>query len=258
MRDCPVCCVPFLPASFRQKYCSIKCRHHNGYVLMVERDKTRRMRTAECGWCGHEFSRMSFHKQNMKACSDTCKRWLIASYGGERALICKITVPRSCAHCGELFVSTSFGAVVCSAECRTEREAEMHGRRNRTCGDCGASLGVFSLVTYCDECRDKRARTNQREGSRASKHRRRALMHGAEYERINTSLIYERDAWRCGVCGKRVNKALTYPHRMSASLDHIVPLAHGGTHTKANVQLAHWICNCKKSDKLDVQPLLFG
>ena len=274
MRDCPVCNVAFLPTHGLQKYCSIPCRHRRGYDLMVVRfgptptNKTKYLRTAECKWCGHRFSRATVTRKNMNSCSAACSLALQAFGDGSSPLVRKIyALP--CGWCKSLFVTRSASVDTCSLDCKrarsaerkaeqTEREADRAGRRNRPCRECGISLGVFSLVTYCDECRDRRAIKTRREGSRSSKHRRRALMHGAEYERINTSRIYERDAWRCGVCGKRVDKALTYPHRMSASLDHIVPLAHGGTHTKANVQLAHLICNWQKSDKLDVQPLLFG
>jgi 5-methylcytosine-specific restriction endonuclease McrA len=67
------------------------------------------------------------------------------------------------------------------------------------------------------------------------------------YEPIKPSEIYERDGWRCKLCHKKVNKRLKYPHPKSASLDHIVPMAEGGGHVKANVQLAHFICNSLKS-----------
>jgi len=124
------------------------------------------------------------------------------------------------------------------------------------CSMCGEEITAKQGVTrYCPTC----SVINNKALKRDCEHRRRARKMGAAHERISVSYIYERDAWRCGICHKRVDKALAYPHRMSASLDHVVPLAHGGTHTKANVQLAHWICNCKKSDSLNgVQPLLFG
>lgn len=62
-------------------------------------------------------------------------------------------------------------------------------------------------------------------------------------EDITAAEVYERDGWRCGLCGGRVPKSKRYPHPKSASLDHIVPVSLGGTHTLANVQLAHWECN---------------
>jgi 5-methylcytosine-specific restriction endonuclease McrA len=45
---------------------------------------------------------------------------------------------------------------------------------------------------------------------------------------------------------------------MAPSLDHILPLARGGAHDHSNLQLAHRICNSRKSDKGTDQLLLFG
>lgn len=55
----------------------------------------------------------------------------------------------------------------------------------------------------------------------------------------------------CAICGQPVDKNLKYPHPLSATVDHIVPVAKGG-HPSAleNLQLAHWTCNRQKSDKL--------
>jgi len=58
--------------------------------------------------------------------------------------------------------------------------------------------------------------------------------------------IFERDGWRCGLCGHKVNPQVKYPHPRSASLDHIVPLSKGGDHARANTQLACLVCNISK------------
>ena len=55
----------------------------------------------------------------------------------------------------------------------------------------------------------------------------------------------------CGICGRPVDKSLRYPHPMSATVDHIIPIARGGHPSDLeNLQLAHWTCNRQKSDKL--------
>lgn len=55
----------------------------------------------------------------------------------------------------------------------------------------------------------------------------------------------------CGVCGKFVDKTLTWPHPGSPSVDHVVPLARGGkAMDRSGWQLAHLGCNRWKSDKL--------
>lgn len=55
----------------------------------------------------------------------------------------------------------------------------------------------------------------------------------------------------CGICGKPVDKTLKYPHPLSATVDHIIPIVKGGHPSDIeNLQLAHWTCNRQKSDKL--------
>jgi 5-methylcytosine-specific restriction endonuclease McrA len=57
--------------------------------------------------------------------------------------------------------------------------------------------------------------------------------------------VFERDAWVCQLCGDPVERDAT-ERRLRPSLDHIVAIAHGGSHTWDNVQLAHVGCNCRK------------
>ena len=55
----------------------------------------------------------------------------------------------------------------------------------------------------------------------------------------------------CGICGRPVDKELKAPDPMSPTVDHIIPVNKGGHLTDINnLQLAHWICNRMKSDKL--------
>ncbi len=55
----------------------------------------------------------------------------------------------------------------------------------------------------------------------------------------------------CAICGREVDFQLKYPHPLSPSIDHIIPVSRGGHPSDiANLQLAHWTCNRQKSDKL--------
>ena len=59
----------------------------------------------------------------------------------------------------------------------------------------------------------------------------------------------------CGICGMPVDKTLKSPHPMSATVDHIIPVAKGGHPSDINnLQLAHRSCNRAKSDKTDIEP----
>ena len=56
----------------------------------------------------------------------------------------------------------------------------------------------------------------------------------------------------CGICGKPVDMSLKYPHPMSKTIDHIIPISKGGHPSDLdNLQLAHWTCNRRKSDKIN-------
>ena len=70
--------------------------------------------------------------------------------------------------------------------------------------------------------------------------------YGVTNEHIVRREIFDNCHWLCGICRQPVDKNLKYPHPMSASLDHIIPLSKGGKHSKDNVQLAHFSCNSKK------------
>jgi 5-methylcytosine-specific restriction endonuclease McrA len=85
-------------------------------------------------------------------------------------------------------------------------------------------------------------------GKRAAKDKRRAMEREAFVAPVNRQAIYQRDRWVCQLCRKPVARGKAVPHPKAPTIDHIVPLARGGTHEPANVQLAHYHCNTIKSD----------
>lgn len=60
---------------------------------------------------------------------------------------------------------------------------------------------------------------------------------------------YRRLKANCGICGKPINYELPHLDPGEYVLDHITPLAAGGTDTRNNKQPAHRICNAKKGAK---------
>jgi len=161
-----------------------------------------------------------------------------------------LPVSATCDHCGKPNdPNHTVARRYCSKRCdaRARRGVSVHPG---VCVTCTVRLpyGSRSDRQYCDLCYLDRIRADQRD----RQHRRRVVVAGLDggmYERIDSREIYERDRWRCGLCGKKVNRRLRYPHHLSASLDHIVPIADGGRHVRANVQLAHWICNSRKQHR---------
>lgn len=54
----------------------------------------------------------------------------------------------------------------------------------------------------------------------------------------------------CALCGKPVDFSLKFPHPMSPTIDHIVPISKGGHPSDIdNLQLAHLSCNRAKANK---------
>jgi len=114
-----------------------------------------------------------------------------------------------------------------------------------TCSHCGEVFEYASGTRpriYCSRRCKKRGATWRRPAGYEN-HRRRAKAAGVEYEPIRKQDVYERDGWVCGICLLPVDPALRFPDPMSASLDHVVPLAAGGPHRPHNVRLAHHRCN---------------
>lgn len=79
----------------------------------------------------------------------------------------------------------------------------------------------------------------------------RCINSGSARHKTSPGVLAERDGTDCGICGKTVNMESRWPAPDSASVDHIIPVSHGGGHELENLQLSHWACNHKKRDRLD-------
>lgn len=183
--------------------------------------KVRRVRRARCcGYCGFEFvPREDKHRYCSTRCSDVDRGMVRAAPLSAR--VCAVP------ECDVEFVPQSERQRCCS---------ERHGK-----------------LLYNRESRaDGRQVTKQvwDDRRRDAYHRRRALKKAAATGApVVFAEIAERDGWKCRLCGKRVKRSQAWPHPLSPSLDHVVPLTCGGAHDPANVQLAHLRCNSAKGNR---------
>lgn len=81
--------------------------------------------------------------------------------------------------------------------------------------------------------------------ARACRHRRTARMLALPYAAVNLEQLAARDGWVCGRCGEPVDRALRWPHPMSASTGHIVRVADGGAYEPGNLRVEHLRCNLR-------------
>lgn len=144
----------------------------------------------------------------------------------------------------------------CSDVCRNEVKAKRDYLSE--CRTCKKQYRPrYRAAGFCSmECRrypERKIYATASCRNQAGHSRRIVRKRSAEYERFSALEIYRRDKWNCGICLKPVDQDLKYPDLFCASLDHVVALARGGSHTRANTQCSHFICNSLKADSMPDQ-----
>lgn len=231
------------PTRFCSKSCSDEC----------QRGDAGRHPERECAHCGATYSRPARHLG--KYCSTRCASDAPKPSRRRTWPACKVSTG-TCEHCGEAWsgrYSRSYCSESCSSASRRRRDLDA---LRKDCGVCGQPVPGERVLSYCPgDCYDEALRR----GRKAYKQRRRAAKRGTggKIENVVAHDIFERDNWSCGICDRAIDPAATYPSRASASLDHVVPLSWGGTHTALNVQAAHLGCNMAKGARVPFeQPFL--
>lgn len=163
---------------------------------------------------------------------------------------------KQCSECTQVFIGRSTHGSTCEP-CRplmrARRERERYAadplRARVRVASSRATRTPDQVATEAERNRLWRARVGYTPSKRAADGRRRARKHSAECESFTNEEIFERDGWRCGICRGRIRRELDWPDPQSVSLDHVVPLADGGAHTRANVRAAHLQCNVRRSNR---------
>ncbi|KNX39496.1 hypothetical protein VV01_14570 [Luteipulveratus halotolerans] len=82
----------------------------------------------------------------------------------------------------------------------------------------------------------------------ASAMQRAAKLGATVIHHVEREAIFERDAFRCYLCGTDTSKATSPFDPRSATVDHVVPLSRGGEHTLTNLRCCCLHCNSSKRD----------
>ena len=125
----------------------------------------------------------------------------------------------------------------------------------KTCGTCllekpldefysrgGTEKGKKSSCAKCCNARRKRRKRNPEVG-RQSEHRRRVRKIGNGVFKIIPKDLQRLQRTPCQECGTM--KKLT--------IDHVVPISKGGTHSIGNLQSLCLSCNCSKNNKFIIE-----
>jgi hypothetical protein len=259
---CHLCLRPFQHDRFK-KYCSQDC--------LAQAQCTRPIQIRTCGFCRQLFempprdsdglfcSKPCYHKAQHARSLERQQR-----IQAERATRPTGFTARLCLICGVSFMGRG-GARLCSDPCRQQRAIDIKVRhrkgkqpaRTQTCLRCGASFQTRKQTSMrCHRCVKNVARAAARKrnphSDRRGRHEYRAKHAGVPYVYgINPSKVFERDRWRCHLCGCKTPPSLIGKNQAkSPELDHIIPMACGGGHTWDNVACACHKCNGRKSARI--------
>jgi len=161
----------------------------------------------------------------------------------------------TCDHCDTTFQTSFSKATYCSRACKdiaknAERQALLNAAKpDRICAYCGTPLPKTKRADakFCSaECNMQAHRQTRNFRRRAGTN---APLRPRKSPLINLADIAQRDGFRCGICGRKVDMSLKHPDPGFPSLDHVVPLANGGADIDpANLRLTHLRCNLSRRD----------
>ena len=282
-RICEECGKVYYPRQQRAntRFCSREC------LDIYRHRKSIETRTRICETCGKEFIMHSISGKGNKGevnegrfCSYEC----VGVWRHSQRKVfpsCEVHFIK-CGICDKLFLSRR-GHKRCSKECDRKywlKYGRLNYRENAgqickqrierykqdwvqpdpfRCKQCGRlfqpEYGDTSTV-YCSETCRVRASRSMRRYSNNEYSRRIAKSCGERFDAVD---VLKRDGWRCQLCGKKLSPKHRGTYRDDApELDHIIPLAAGGEHSKRNTQCACRRCNLSKGSDVRGQLRLFG
>lgn len=272
-RKCVICDTHFVAASTRRLTCSDECRREHFWPK-------RQTTTRACPICSTTFEAVGNH--NKRFCSKSCKKkaerldpkHAARNRAYSRQYQGKVK-SKQCPECLQYGVRND--STYCSFECSRaarmskctdiviwEPKAHKHLTKSTTaptapkpriiaqgsCHECGKQftaivIGNQRIPRFCGN------RCIKKSTSRNNHHMRRMRITSRPSENIYRRTVLERCNYTCQLCHQPLDMKAHRNSDWAPSLDHIIPIAEGGTHTMDNVQMAHRICNSYKRDSLN-------
>ena len=266
---CSVCGMPFQHKYKNSRFCSSHCRSMstaakaNCLKCGIEFrsptgakhcSNTCRMKNVECECqaCGKRYlpkvaGRNSFCSRD---CSFAYLRW--KGEDSRTADEKRRATPVWCVVCYQMF-DPKHRQTICSDDCRMElarRKGVEYSRKKNplraACIKCARAIDPTPQKRVCEVC----LKESDRKHGRIAKHVRRARIKRVTFESFDPKDILIRDGYRCWICDRITDKDAHPESDFYPSVDHVVPLALGGSHTPENTRCAHRICNSIKRDVL--------
>lgn len=258
-RRCSQCHGAFLPLRQAQSVCSDRCRYLQNY----RRKELKAIRCQCCGvdtmqssplaiYCGKACMRKAWqlrHDPTLQHVPVAERFGVAAARVAESQQLAAVRLERQARSSAVSALLVALGRVVRLKRAQRRRAALAAAR----CVECGCafsrtSLGQVLCGLQCIRARHRRSASG-RAARRAWRAARKALLKARTVERFDPFDVFERDGWRCQICGVATPQRLRGSFKPNApELDHIVALSRGGEHSKANTQCACRRCNGAKSN----------
>jgi 5-methylcytosine-specific restriction endonuclease McrA len=216
---CPICKknVPIIKRSGRGGkqaiYCSVNCRYKADWLRRGEARKKVK-HSVTCLYCSISFKTARSHQ---KFCSEDCRRAIVPI---QQSLKYRALNPEpinwnySCDQCKKLVERSLSQGRVTSGQ---------HGK-------------------FCKECAYKaRSARNRKKNTKRR---------GIQPSSITVETLKQERGSNCALCLEAIDFDLPRTSRYGVTVDHIQPISLGGSDESTNLQLAHWICNNRKSNKV--------
>lgn len=253
---CKQCGIKFYSKYKTQKYCSRECTCKSRIVIKNE----------ICAGCNKEFKprRSEYNKYCSIECYFEVNKVETVTFKckdcGKEEVRNKRDLNKRCNYCfqekARINLEIKHEKQRLKAKKRSDLEKAKKERElalNKTCKQCGESFkGKHLRATFCsDDCR--KTYWNSKNDLRIEKMK----LNGEIDKSITLGKLMKRDKEVCyickGVCDKsdfkRTRKGSFVAGPTYPSIDHVVAIDNGGTHTWDNVKLAHFYCNSLKSNK---------
>lgn len=239
--NCAECGTEKISRYKTTKFCGDNCRRkYNG---------KHRGHEQTCKQCGQLFNKY----KTQDYCSVEC-------FSNSKNKQQKInTFDKVCSICHKVFSTTKNNKKYCSDDCsyqNVKNKAIMTAKKKREldvvyyqkrCKECGKHFtSTRNKATFCSNECSCRFENRRKETTRRS----RIVKNGKVNWDISIERLIKRDGLKCYLCEEDVIIKVDSNHDYYPSIEHVVPVSKGGTHTWDNVRLAHRKCNYIKSDEL--------
>lgn len=255
--NCLYCGIEFTPKYPNQKCC---CEDHGArfYKQTYVANPRAKKYSYVCNYCGKEY------RTHRKECDQYCSR---EHYELHRQQLAEskrqqlfAPVEAICFGCRKSYIRIRPNQKFCSMECANKfnlrimalERIRQHQRKSYVCKECGITFVPLFGDKHRSYCSYKCLRKHMKRISTAVRNAR--IRKAGIIERFDPIEILERDRWTCQHCGRETPRELRGSTEDDApELDHIIPIAVGGSHTQGNTQCLCRKCNINKGANNNVQ-----